>query len=138
MRKRNYPIYIFDSWALLAFFKKEPCYQKVETLLRLAEKGKAGLFIPLINWGEIYYITLRNFGSQKAGEIEELIEELPIQIVPITRELVKLAAFQKAKGGLSFADCFVLVVAKKIKAKIITGDPEFKKFEKEIKICWLK
>lgn len=81
---------------------------------------------------------MRNFGSQKAAEIEELIEALPIEIIAVNRDLVRLAAIYKAKGGLSFADGFVLATAKTLKGKIVTGDPKLKKLEKEMEILWLK
>jgi predicted nucleic acid-binding protein len=35
------------------------------------------------------------------------------------------------------ADCFAAALAKREKAEIYTGDPEFKTAEREIKIVWL-
>lgn len=40
--------------------------------------------------------------------------------------------------SLSLADAFAAALAKKLKANLVTGDPEFKAVEKEIKIDWLK
>lgn len=122
----------------MAFFKKEPCWIRVERLLRQAEKGKARLFLCLINWGEIYYQILRYFDASKAEEVAGLIDLLPIKITNVDRELVKLAAIQKAAGKFSYADCFVFATAKILKGKIITGDPEFKKLKDEIEILWLE
>lgn len=39
---------------------------------------------------------------------------------------------------LSLADAFAAALAKEKKAEFITGDPEFKCLEKEVKINWLK
>ncbi len=36
------------------------------------------------------------------------------------------------------ADAFAAALAKEKKAELITGEPEFKPLEKEIKIHWLK
>ena len=41
-------------------------------------------------------------------------------------------------GRMSLADAFAAALAKEKKAELITGDPEFKPFEKEIKINWLR
>ena len=38
----------------------------------------------------------------------------------------------------SLADAFAAALAKEKKAELVTGDPEFKALEKEIKIHWLK
>jgi ribonuclease VapC len=39
---------------------------------------------------------------------------------------------------MSFADCFAAALAKRTKAVLLTGDPEFKQVEQEIMIDWLK
>ncbi len=39
---------------------------------------------------------------------------------------------------LNLVDAFAAALAKEKKAELITGDPEFKALEKEIKITWLK
>ena len=36
------------------------------------------------------------------------------------------------------ADAFAAVLAREKKAELVTGDPEFKALEKQIKINWLK
>jgi predicted nucleic acid-binding protein len=52
-------------------------------------------------------------------------------------ELTRQAAAFKARGGLSYADCFAAALAKERKLELLTGDPEFKTLEKDIKISWL-
>ena len=49
-----------------------------------------------------------------------------------------LAAEFKTRFKLSLADAFAAALAKEKKAELVTGDPEFKALEKEIKINWLK
>jgi predicted nucleic acid-binding protein len=44
----------------------------------------------------------------------------------------------KARFRLSLADAFAAALAKDMKAELVTGDPEFKALEKEIRIQWLK
>jgi predicted nucleic acid-binding protein len=39
---------------------------------------------------------------------------------------------------MSYADAFAAALAKIKNAELVTGDPEFKALEKEIKINWLK
>ena len=54
---------------------------------------------------------------------------------PLT--LAKQAAIGKATHQMSYANCFAAALAKQKNAELITGDPEFKAVEKEIKINWL-
>jgi predicted nucleic acid-binding protein len=62
---------------------------------------------------------------------------LPIQFHPADRELADLAADLKSRFSLSLADAFAAALAKKLKAELVTCDPELKAVEKEIKINWL-
>ena len=58
-------------------------------------------------------------------------------MVDVNIELTRIAARFKAKGGISYADCFAAALAKQHKATLLTGDPEFKQLEDEISISWL-
>ena len=133
-------IKVLDSWALLAFFEDEPAAEEVEKILLDGESGKTKLLLSVVNWGEIYYSIMRRL-SQEAAEAKALeIAGMPIEIVPVESDLVlaRQAAQLKAAHKMSYADAFAAALAKIRKAELITGDPEFKGMEKEIKIHWLK
>jgi hypothetical protein len=44
----------------------------------------------------------------------------------------------KPTHKLAYADCFAAALAKLKNAELLTGDPEFKALEKEIKMNWLR
>ncbi len=129
--------YVLDSFALLAHLEGEVRGEKVTEILKKAREGKGSLYISVINLGEVYYITTRERGSEKANEVLMLIEQLPIKIVDVDRDLTISAAKLKAQHSVAYADCFASALAMKKNIKLITGDPEFKKFEKEVKIIWI-
>ena len=62
---------------------------------------------------------------------------LPLDIVPADQELSEVAGELKVVKKMSLADCFAAALAKREKAEIYTGDPEFKTVEREIKVIWL-
>lgn len=62
---------------------------------------------------------------------------LPIEFHSASRALADIAADLKARYKLSLAASFAAALAKEKKAQLVTGDPEFKSVEKEIKINWL-
>jgi len=126
-----------DSWSLLAYFKEEKAGLKVKKLLHQAVQGRINLYLNLFNWGEIYYLILRQFGQKRLRKAISVIEQSPIKLVAIDKELVILAAEQKAKGSLSLADCFVFATAKQLQGVLVTGDPDFKLLKKEVEILWL-
>jgi ribonuclease VapC len=129
--------FLFDSYALLAFFQKEKGHQKVARLLgEIAKEGRIK-YLNVINLGEIIYITKREFGDQKKMEVLINIERLHFSILPVRNTLVFEAAEYKARFPISYADCFALASAIEHKATIVTGDPEFKKVEKLVDIFWI-
>jgi len=68
------------------------------------------------------------------------LSRLPINVVGVGDDLTlaRQAATYKATRKLSYADCFAAALAKARNAELVTGDPEFKALEKEIKVTWLK
>jgi predicted nucleic acid-binding protein len=130
--------YILDSCALLAYFMDEKEADHMEEILLKAEQN---LYLNFVNYGEALYI-LRNRGFPKESvlKVQNRIKNyLGIEFLKTDDfETVELACDFKAKGGISYFDAFILASAKKKKLTIITKDQEFKKFEKEVKILWLK
>ena len=128
---------VLDSWALLCYLEQEPGYEKVIDLFEKAVESSKPLLMSIVNWGEVYYQVMRRFGDQKAQEIEQLAQTLPITLIEANKELTREAARIKAKKRMAYADCFAVALARLRKAELYTGDPEFKAVEKEVKIVWL-
>lgn len=130
-------IKVIDAHALMVFLEKEPGYEKVRQIFIYAAENDNHLLMTSVNFGEIYYIVLREFGKEKTKEVEKVIASLPIRIVDVNIELAKEAGNLKAVKKMSYADCFAAALAKMNKGELITGDKEFEEVEKEIKIIWL-
>ena len=129
--------YVFDSFALIAHLEGEERGKKVTELLSMSLAGKTAIFMSIINVGEVYYITMRERGVEKAEEVLMLVEQLPIRMVLPDRELTIEAARLKAAHPVAYADCFAAALAVKKKVKIVTGDPEFKKFGAKVGFLWI-
>lgn len=129
--------YVLDSYALMAHFEQEPGAERVERLLKAARAGKTALYLTAVNLGEIYYSVVRERGIGKADETLTIIEQLPISIVDADKTLAVLAGKIKAAHPIAYADCFAAALANQLNTKVVTGDPEFKKLEKEVGIEWL-
>jgi len=130
---------VLDSWALIAFFEDEPAAEAVEKLLAQAAAEKHKLLLSVVNWGEIYYNTMREVSQEAAEQQARDLAALPIDIVGVgdDLQLVREAAKLKATKKMAYADCFAAALAKLRNVELVTGDPEFKEVEKEIKIGWL-
>ena len=131
---------VLDSWALIAFFEDEPAAEQVEKLLAQAAAERHKLLLCAINWGEIYYNTMREVSQEAAERKAREIAALPINIIGVGDDLTlaRQAAIYKASHKIAYADCFAAALAKTRNCELLTGDPEFRALEKEIKIGWLK
>jgi predicted nucleic acid-binding protein len=129
---------VLDSWALLAFFKGEPAGEAVEGLIHKASADKARLYLCVVNWGEVFYGMWRAGGEEAARDAAADLSRLPIELVDADLDLARQAAIYKATHKMAYADCFAAALARVKNSELLTGDPEFKALEKEIKINWLK
>ena len=130
-------IRVLDSYSLIAYIEGEDGADKMIELFQVARDSGRDLLLTTVNWGEIYYITLREAGPQKAEEVAHLISTLPIQIIPADLELAKQAALFKSNQKMSYADCFAAALAKLRRVELVTGDEDFNQVEGEVKILWI-
>jgi len=130
--------YLFDSHALLTFFQNEEGAEIVaEILQRSMQKGLDRL-ICVINLGEIIYVTKRHFGDSKKLEVLARVHQLGLKVLPVPENLVFKAAEIKAQYPISYADCFALACAMEHSARVVTGDPDFKKIAHLVSIDWIR
>jgi ribonuclease VapC len=129
--------YVLDSYALIAFFEDEAGAQRVEEILKEMLAGKVKGYLCIVNWGEIYYITLREQGGEQAETVIRQIRKFPLHLMDADRELTYQAAKLKGKYTLAYADCFAASLAMKLKATLVTGDPEFKILQDFLSIDWI-
>jgi ribonuclease VapC len=124
----------------MALFNDEPGAEEVEKLLLKAESGNPKLLMCVINWGEIYYSVKRGASEEMAEAKAKEIAGMPIELVGVDTDLnlVRDAARFKATKKMSYADCFAAALAKNRGAELVTGDPEFKAVDGDIKIVWLR
>lgn len=131
--------YILDAWAVVAWLEKESGYLRVSELLEKAGNREIRLTMSIVNFGEVFYRTGRLYGIAEATRTERRIRALPINIIaPVEETLVMHAAYLKAQYPISYADAFAAALTEEEKAILVTGDRNFKRVEKKIKIEWLR
>jgi ribonuclease VapC len=129
--------YVMDSFAMIAFFEDEPGANKVTEILDALMKQKAKAFMSVVNWGEIYYNTMRVQGIEEAEDVIKQFNKYPIQLIEADQALTYEAAKLKGKHKIAYADCFAAALSLRLKAPIVTGDPEFKKLDDQVSIQWI-
>jgi ribonuclease VapC len=118
-------VFVLDSFAVLAYLGGEPGQGRVQQVLQLAEAGDCRAVLTLINLGEVAYIIERAQGLTRAQEALGLIDQLPIELIPVDKDLVLSAAHIKANYPLAYADAFSAATSLALNGLVLTGDPEF-------------
>jgi predicted nucleic acid-binding protein len=131
------PARVLDSWAVLCYLRGEEGSATMLDMLETAAAGSDRLLLSVVNWAEVLSIVERTWGSAKACESEAVIGGLPIERVDVDEPLAREAARLKAHHPIAFADCFAAALARREKATIVTGDPEFRRLAKEVRVTWL-
>jgi predicted nucleic acid-binding protein len=128
---------VLDAHALMVFLEDEPGADLVRETLMQAEQKTLKLLMCVVNLGEVWYSIARVTSPQVAEETIQQIQGMEIEFVEAGWEITRQAAVFKARGGISDADCFAAATASLNQAELLTGDPEFRALEAEIKIGWL-
>ena len=129
---------VFDSHAVLALFFGEPSAPQVQELLHEAAVADQPVLMTAVNWAEVLYRMEQKRGTEGVETAKRFEATMPLEVVPVDLPLAELAAEYKVKAKLGLADAFAAALAKHKKAVLVTGDPDFKSVEKQIKIEWLK
>ncbi|GHU63463.1 hypothetical protein FACS189445_6690 [Spirochaetia bacterium] len=117
--------YILDACALLAVYKREPGWEKVNALTIRAETGDILLLIHIVNLLEVYYGIRREKGPELAQEILDYVLTSAIQITnDVSLPLIREAGRFKIDYDMSLADTFVCAAASLLSATVVTADGE--------------
>ena len=126
--------YVLDSFAVLAYLTAEEGMPRVREVLGDASAGRSSVYLSLINLGEIAYIVERERGLAQAQQTLGLIDQMPIQILPASREAVLAAVHVKAGHPIAYADAFAVAAAQSLDAVVLTGDPEFESVKELVRV----
>jgi ribonuclease VapC len=129
--------YVLDSYAMIAYFEDEAGADRVARILRQLFQSKAKGYMSVVNWGEVYYNTMREEGVDEAEKVILQLDKFPIQIVEVNKDFAYEAAKLKGKYRIAYADCFAVALSVKLNATLVTGDPEFKKVKERISFHWI-
>ena len=117
--------YILDAGILALFFAGREDDKKY---VYRAYSNKDKVFMCEINVAEFLYNYAKVFGWDSAKAKHKLLRNSPIEIIGVDENLTLEAAKLKLKyyNILSLADCYLIAMAKILKAIIVTTDGSIK------------
>lgn len=133
------PDLVLDAWAIIAWLKDEQPAEKVESLLKSAERRERKLFMNIINVGEVFYASVK---TRDHAYGERVLQDLRYRVATISADddLVMQAARLKVQHAISYADAFAAATAIAHALPLVTGGPELRAMaskEKALKLEWI-
>jgi predicted nucleic acid-binding protein len=131
-------VYILDSSAALRYIDDEAGADLVERCLRAGIAGRAALWIPAIQWGEIAGQLLLRVNPAEQKDIMNNLLPSELEVIPATADRAVRAASLKVDRKIPYADAFAVELALDSPDHIlVTADYDFKAVEDLIKIEFL-
>jgi predicted nucleic acid-binding protein len=120
-------ILALDAWIILAWLQNEnPGAATMTGLWNKADAGQAQLLMSIINIGEVFCLVAKKRGEADAHTVLKNLQKRPLEILPVSDELVLHAATLKARHAISYADAFAAATAIRRSVPLVTGDPEMR------------
>jgi PIN domain nuclease of toxin-antitoxin system len=109
---------VLDAWAVMVLVKDEAGADRIEDIL-----AESRPVMSIVNAGEVYYTTVKELSERDARLITERLHR-EVELESPDWPLVRAAARLKARGGMSYADCFAVATAQLHRAPLVTADRE--------------
>lgn len=123
--------YVIDAYAWIEYFIGGSKGEKVKEIIESPENE---IFTSIITLAEVISVIKRNNGNAEEKYLDIMnLSNLHDISAEFSKDVGIAHASIKSKiKDFGLADAFVLFTARKIGAKIITGDPHFKEFKEAI------
>ena len=133
----NGECFVLDACAMLAYLNNENGAEFIGEILEKGNRKEVKIFLTEMDLAEIFHIVLKQEGRERALKAMLLIKTLPVECIAMDEPLLMLAGEIRIQFPLTLGDALVAALAKSKKAKLITGDNDFKSLEKEIECVWI-
>jgi predicted nucleic acid-binding protein len=128
--------YVLDANAVIRYLTKGPGIERLDKLFAQAQKGDTRLSMSVVNRGESLYALARRTGMLAAIEALRIIAHY-VDSIEVAEKHADAAATLKHIYKLGYGDCFAAELAIRTGATLVTADPDFAKFGKQLKVLAL-
>ena len=128
--------YVLDANALIRYFQNQAGAEIVEKLIGRAQREEANLSISAVNLGEVLYTLAKAIGLDRTMVYIQALGQ-SVETVAVDQEFALAAATIKFQRKLGYADSMAALLAMRRRGTLVTTDPDFVKFGRELKVLAL-
>jgi predicted nucleic acid-binding protein len=112
---------LLDSWSWIEYYRGSTLGSEVRPIIEGSEEA----YVSTINIAEVYRWFLSSYGAEEAERERKTIKDRCL-IAPVDEDIAVEAAKVRHRVKLSLGDSIIVATARKLGAKIVTGDRELK------------
>ena len=112
---------MLDSWAWIEYYRGSAYGKKVQRII----EGDEEAYISTLNIAEVFRWFLRYYSEEEAEEERTTMKQRCV-VMAVDDEVAVEAAKIRHRIGFSLGDSIILATARMVKAKVVTGDRDFK------------
>ncbi|MDI6820301.1 MAG: type II toxin-antitoxin system VapC family toxin [Candidatus Hodarchaeaceae archaeon] len=112
---------LVDSWAWVEYFRGSEAGRRAREVIEGSEEVA---IVSAINVAEVFHWVLRFYDERTAEEKREAMKQRAF-VCDVGEEVAVDAAKLRLRKGLGLGGAIVYATAKREKAEILTGDPDF-------------
>jgi predicted nucleic acid-binding protein len=128
--------YVLDANALIRYFQNQAGAETIEKLIGRAQRDEANLSISAVNLGEVLYTLAKSIGLNRTMVYLQALGQ-SVETVLVDQEFALAAATIKFQYKLGYADSIAALLAIRRRGTLVTADPDFVKFGKQLKVLAL-
>jgi len=117
---------LVDSWAWIEYFKGSTTGEKVKELI---ENSQDKVIVSAVNIAEVYNSFLRDYSpsdNKRYAEASRKAMKQRSYVYDVDEEIAVDSAKIKHEKKWGLGDSIIYATAKRVDAKVLTGDPHFK------------
>lgn len=115
---------MIDSWAWIEYWKGGKLAGEAASHI----DGDEESVVSAINLAEVHLAIARSYDEATADEKVATMEKR-CHVVPVDSDVAIEAAKIKKKENLGLADALILATARQVGGRVVTGDPDLKRFK---------
>jgi len=112
---------LIDSWTWIEYWKGGKLAKAAAAYI----EGDEESVVSTINISEVYFWVARYYNETTAAEKLKIIEKR-CSVVAVDKQIAIGAAKVKIEFRLGLADSLILATASRVRAKVVSGDPDMK------------
>src|SRR5947199_18080 len=128
-------VFVLDASAILRFIDDEAGSDRLEEIFQMRKYGPTTVLASANHWGEVVGILSKRYSGERLMRAMTELQELPIEVVPVTKDRAEKAANIRIMYRIPYVDSFAIELLEDGASRIlVTADYDMHPARQDYKI----